>query len=644
MNLLKEGGNVFKDKQGQPLTQRINQADVPATVKFIERATGIKFPQARWLGSTGRVPTSGDLDMAVDLSKITKDDLAARLTTWAQKNKLDPRDYVRKAGEVHFRTPIAGDPSRGYVQTDFMFFPDLNWGTFFYAGGESSAYKGVYRNILMSSIAKPLGLKIGARGMFSRTTNELIDGGMDPDYVAQVLLGPGKNRTDLVNVETIYQNLAQDPDRDAKLKDFREYLAREGLQEPILRENDVNFLARLRDRIVNQGMMALVEQEKDYTQPLREAREARIPYVEDLVFQDGLAGAKKALRIMRHSAANARDSVTIKWDGSPAVIFGRKPDTGEFVLTDKAGAVATGYDGLATSSRQIAQIMSQRDQDAAARGKTADRVEKLLPMYQELWPYLERATPANFRGYLKGDMLFSSTDPVRYDAGFLVFQPNKFGGIQYRIPESSALGQQIKAARVGLAVHTAMEDPNSAEHPEPNPQRYLNEVPGLMITAATVRDLENLRVDPDVIREINAMTTGENAQALKTFLNPAALRSWQLTDLPRLLGDFVNSLKGTDYSGATPRAFIEWMATKTTSRKQKNFIEYLGNPVSNKQGLSVAFTIWHLLHNLKQDLQRQLDLQQPGQEGWVMATPQGRAKLVSRTPGGFGARKKAATE
>jgi hypothetical protein len=37
-----------------------------------------------------------------------------------------------------------------------------------------------------------------------------------------------------------------------------------------------------------------------------------------------------------------------------------------------------------------------------------------------------------------------------------------------------------------------------------------------------------------------------------------------------------------------------------------------------------------MLHDLKTDLLNQLDRQQPGQEGWVMATPAGRAKLVNR--------------
>ena len=56
MRLL-EGGNVFKDADGNPLTGRINQSDVAATVQWLEALTGLEFPRERWLGSTGRKPT-----------------------------------------------------------------------------------------------------------------------------------------------------------------------------------------------------------------------------------------------------------------------------------------------------------------------------------------------------------------------------------------------------------------------------------------------------------------------------------------------------------------------------------------------------------------------------------------------------------
>ena len=636
MNLL-EGGNVFKDAEGNPLTQRINMADVPATIRWVEQISGIKFPKERWLGSTGRKATSGDLDLAVDISEVSKEDLAAKLSQFVKSQGQDPRDWVRKAGEVHLKTPIGGNPKNGFVQTDFMFFPNLDWGTFFYAGGEDSAYKGMNRNVLMSSIAKQLGLKVGANGMLSRATNQLVPNGQDPDYVAQVLLGPGNTKDNLKNVESIYAALAKDQQRDAKLADFREYLKREGLNEPTLKEDEVSFLGRLRDRIVNQGMYALIE-----NTALTEAKEQRIPYIEDKVFQKGLAGAKEALDIIKQTAQDTKKYASIKWDGSPAVIFGRN-DAGEFVLTDKAGATATGYNGLATSPAMMDRILAQRDANAAAKGKASDRTQ-LSKIYQDIWPYFEAAVPKNFRGYMKGDLLYFPQRPWVEDAGNLVFQPNIHGGLPYRIPVASPLGQEIANSKVGIAVHTYMEDPHAPEQFIGDPESKLKRVPGLMLTGATDKNLENLKLNRKAMSELSSYARGENAQALQGLLNPAELRAAQITDLPALMEKFINSLKGTDYSGATPQAFGEWLKTNVNPRKYNNIVEYLQSPRSNILGMSVAFAIWNKLHELKQDLQRQLDVQRPGQEGWVFSTPAGRAKLVSRTAGGFAdpARKAAA--
>jgi len=610
--IIQEGGNVFKDPQGQLLTQRIDRADVPATVAFIQKVTGIKFPPDRWLGSTGRAPTSGDLDLAVDSTKTTKEDIVAAIQAWAQKNKLDPREYVVKKGEVHFRTPIAGDVNRGFVQTDFMFLPNLDWGTFFYAGGEDSAYKGVFRNILMSSIAKAQGLKVGLNGMFSRTTNQLLDGGLDPDHVAQVLLGPGRTRDSLKNVETIYSALRQDPDRDAKLADFRDYLAKNKMSEPQLREDEVNFLARLRDRIVNQGMYALIE----HQEPIREAEQAGvggrakgIEHLEDLVFRRGSAGVQQALDIVDHMSQDP-SSTTVKWDGKPAVIFGRKPATGEFVLTDGSGFDAKTYDGLATSPEMMAQIQGTRGGDRAA----------LIDIYRTLWPQLEAATPANFRGYVKGDLLYMSTPPLK--SGNYVFRPNT---VEYRIPARSTLGKRIGDSEIGIAMHSMYAD--QGEPRQPLSRVKFNPVPGLLLLEPIVsRGVEPNR---DLVREIRSVLRAHGRE-IDTLFNPAELRRLQITDLAKLCVDFINFKIGSgNFDNLLPE-FGAWLQQKVTPRKFNNIIEYLKNPSTNQSGMAAAFTLFLLIHDLKLDLLRQLDLQSPGNEGWVMATPAGYAKAVNR--------------
>ena len=621
LRTLLEGGNVFKDADGQPLTGRINQSDVPATVAWLEQLTGLQFPRDRWLGSTGKAPTSGDMDLAVDTNEMSKEQLAATLMQWIVSHKLPPAEWIKKGGEVHLRTPIQGRPELGYVQTDFMFFPNLDWGTFFYSGGEGSAYKGMNRNVLMSSIAKQLGLKVGANGMFSRATNQLVDGGMDPDYVAKTLLGTQATRENLKNVESIFAALAKDKDKEAKVKDFRDYLNKEGLQQPdAVKENaDTYFLARLRDRIVNQGMQPLVEREAANPYQIYEAEEAGvggkakgIEHLEDYVFRNGLPGVTKALQIVAAAADAPAKTTTVKWDGKPAVIFGRKPETGEFVLTDGSGFEAKGYDGLATSPRMMADIQRNR---SGAR-------DELIQLYATLWPKLEAALPTNFRGYVKGDLLYMNTPPL--EAGNYVFKPNT---VQYRIPAKTSLGQRIGASDTGIAMHSMYADAGDSRQPLSGVR--FNEVPGLLL----IEPIGGKEIVPDanLIKQIKSVANSADGRAMATLFNPAELRAQQITDLAKLCVDYINYRIKTssDFADLLP-GFGDWLQTKVTPKKFNNIVEYLNSPASNTGALSAAFTLFLLLHDLKLDILRQLDLKDPGHEGWVMATDAGYAKAVNR--------------
>jgi hypothetical protein len=600
-------------------------------VQWLETLTGLEFPRERWLGSTGRKPTSGDMDMAVDASEISKEQLAAKLTQWAVSHGQDPKAWVKKAGEVHLRTPINGNPQNGYVQTDFMFFPNLDWGQFYYGGSEDSAYKGMNRNVLMSSIAKQQGLKVGANGMFSRTTNQLVDGGMDPDYVAKTLLGKAATRENLKNVESIYAALARDRDRDAKLKDFREYLSKEGLQEPdLVRENsDVHFLAKLRDRIVNQGMQPLIETEKTNPYQIYEAEEGNvggrakgIEHLEDLIFRKGSRGVDEALSIIQHATEAPQKTTTVKWDGKPAVIFGRKPDTGEFVLTDGSGFEAKGYDGLATSPKMMAQIQGTR------KGERGE----LVQLYADLWPQLEAATPTNFRGYVQGDLLYDPQHPWEEQAGNLVFKPNT---VQYRIPAKSVLGQRIRNSATGIAMHTMYAD--QGEPKQPLSRVSFNEVPGLLLIepiygkGIAPQDPAQAKGQAALIKQIKQIRNSKGS-AIDTLFNPAELRAMQITDLAKLCVDYINfRIKQPNGNFDNLLAgFGDWLQTKVTPKKFGNIVEYLKSPASNTEGLAAAFTLFILLHDLKLDILRNLDLKDPGHEGWVMATPAGYGKAVNR--------------
>jgi len=175
MKILNEGGNIFKDPEGRILTQRINKADVLPTLQWLEQITGLPHEDFM-LGSTGRKETSGDLDVAVNQQDVSKDELVNKLAAWCKKNGKDPKTWIRKTGiSVHFLTPILGDESNGYVQTDLM-FGDPEWMKWSMAGSnEGTAYSGADRQILMSSIATAQGMKWSSQnGLIDRESNQVI--------------------------------------------------------------------------------------------------------------------------------------------------------------------------------------------------------------------------------------------------------------------------------------------------------------------------------------------------------------------------------------------------------------------------------------------------------------------------------------
>ena len=609
MNLL-EGGNVFKDGDGRALTQRINQTDVKSTLAWLEEMLPGLDLQNNTLGSTGIKDTSGDLDIAVDSKQVTKEQMVAQLTRWAQSHGFKPEEWVKKSGTaVHFKTPINGNPAQGFVQTDFMFLNNVPWSKFVLgAMPVDSKYKGRERNVLMNSIAKSMGYKLNQiAGIADRNTNEIITD--NPDQVAKMLLNRTATRQDLASVETILQALSTDPKRDVKLADFKQHMEREGLpfmesETPaVTGYTEVNFLANLRDRIVNQGMTPLIET------VLTEA-EARIPHIEDLVFDRGTRGVEEAMAIMNHAAEDTRKHTTVKWDGKPAIIWGRD-ENGEFVLTDKSGFTAKGYAGRATSIQQLAGIMNQRGGD---RGD-------LIGIYAKLWPLLEAATPENFKGYIQGDLLYTATPPEV--SGAYEFKPNF---VEYRIPAASKLGKAIGASEVGIAAHTRYKTADAQA--EPIHHLNLTQVPGLLIVEPTVKDIKNVTPDKKLVQQLQQVINQHGA-AINGLFNPADLRAAQLSDLPALCKRYVNSRITTDYTNLLPD-FGAWLQQNTTPRKFNNIVEYLQSPRSNMDGITAAFTAFLLLHEIKTDMLAQLDRQEPGHEGWVLATPAGRAKLVNR--------------
>lgn len=219
---LYEGGNVFKDLKGQPLTTRIARNNVVPTVQWLEQLTGLSLVD-NMLGSTGRKETSGDLDLGIDSTKVTKDILVQQLL-----RRGIPSTDIKKSGDsVHLKTPILGDAANGYVQTDFM-FGDPEFQKFALNTGESN-FKGVHRALLLASIAKAQGMKWSYKnGLMDRETNEIIS--KNPEEIARKLING--TASDLSSVESIIKTIKTRPDYEQLVADAKEAFARDNLQLP----------------------------------------------------------------------------------------------------------------------------------------------------------------------------------------------------------------------------------------------------------------------------------------------------------------------------------------------------------------------------------------------------------------------------
>jgi hypothetical protein len=251
MTNLLEGGNVFKGPEKQPLTQRIATSDVPATIAWLEKATGLDFTKdlspddgkpMKWLGTTGRkehpdgtweLNSSGDLDLSVDAREVDKKEFAAKLAGQFGK------DSVKLSGDsVHLKTPIGGDESNGFVQTDFMFSTNPLFQQGSMIGGQGQ-YRGEHRHILLSSIARARGMKYSPKsGLVDPETNEPVPNGDDWNVIAKELLGLTATTKDIRSVDTIVNYIKKLPNYEELVAAAKETLGKQGIELP---ENIVSF-------------------------------------------------------------------------------------------------------------------------------------------------------------------------------------------------------------------------------------------------------------------------------------------------------------------------------------------------------------------------------------------------------------------
>lgn len=244
-NNLSEGGNVFKGPDKESLTRRIKKEEISGTISFLEKSTGVDFSMdkdeegvpIKWLGTTGRKVDSGDLDLSVDANEVDKKEFAAKLIS------IFGKESVKLSGDsVHLKTPINGDATNGFAQTDFMFSsnPKFQQGSML-GGITDSPYRGEHRHILLSSIARARGLKYSPKfGLVDPETNDPVANGDDWNKIAKDLLGQTATIKDIRSVESIINYIKKLPNYEELISAAQETLGRSGIELP-KKESIENF-------------------------------------------------------------------------------------------------------------------------------------------------------------------------------------------------------------------------------------------------------------------------------------------------------------------------------------------------------------------------------------------------------------------
>jgi hypothetical protein len=135
-------------------TKRIKRGDIAATLKYVSKHIGIPTKHLHKLGSTGKLDTCGDIDIAIDCNEYDPDLIHNRLRKLCGQDNYKRHNSV---GVTSYAVPIRGEDKRGLVQLDVMFTTNVEWAKFSYhSEGENSRYKGAVRAILMAAVANSL--------------------------------------------------------------------------------------------------------------------------------------------------------------------------------------------------------------------------------------------------------------------------------------------------------------------------------------------------------------------------------------------------------------------------------------------------------------------------------------------------------
>lgn len=170
---------------------------------------------------------------------------------------------------------------------------------------------------------------------------------------------------------------------------------------------------------------------------ITEQKNTHMTHIEDKVLYGGVKGTREAILALRSLRDMLRGehegSVSVKWDGAPAIFAGIDPRDGVFFVAKK---------GIFNKEPKVYKTAADVDSDTS--GDLAAKLKLAL----EYLPSL------GIKGVIQGDFLYGpgdlKTTSIR-GTKYLTFHPNT---IIYAVPVDSQAAKDIRSAKIGIVWHT----------------------------------------------------------------------------------------------------------------------------------------------------------------------------------------------
>jgi hypothetical protein len=175
----------------------------------------------------------------------------------------------------------------------------------------------------------------------------------------------------------------------------------------------------------------------DFREFITEQKNTHMTHIEDKVLYGGVNGTRQAimaLRELRDMLGGVHNgSVSVKWDGAPAVFAGTDPTDGKFFVAKK---------GIFNKNPKV--YKTDADIDADTSGDLASKLKMSLKYFSTL----------GIKGVIQGDLLFTNDLKKSTIAGkkYITFHPNT---IIYAVDADSMEAKAIRKAKIGVVWHTS---------------------------------------------------------------------------------------------------------------------------------------------------------------------------------------------